>query len=57
MDFIKWVNEHDRRRIKSEKRWGAVVGMDYLLAKDTRLNIEGDFVDGEEVSIGISRGF
>ena len=57
VDFIKWVNEHDRKRIKSEKIWGAVAGMDYLLAKDTRLNIEGDFIDGEEFSIGISRDF
>jgi len=57
VDFIKWVNEHDRKRIKSEKMWGAVIGIDYLVAKDTRLNIEGDFIDGEEVSLGISRGF
>jgi len=57
VDFIKWVNEHDRKRIKSEEMWGAVIGMDYLVAKDTRLNIEGDFVDGEEISLGISRDF
>ena len=57
VDFIKWVNEHDRKCIKSEKMWGIVIGMDYLVAKDLRLNIEGDFIDGEEVSLGISRGF
>ena len=57
VDYIKWVNEHDRRRIKSENMCGIVIGMNYLLTKDTRLNIEGDFIDGEEVSLGISRDF
>lgn len=57
VDFIKWVDDHDRKRIKSEKRTSLVIGTDYLICKDTRLNIEGDFVDGEEISIGISRGF
>ena len=57
VDYIKWVNEHDRKRIKSEKKLGLVIGADYLIAKDTRLNIEGDFIDGEEVSVGISRDF
>ena len=57
VDYIKWVNEHDRRRIKSKKMAGIVIGMDYMVAGDTRLNIEGDFVDGEELSIGISRDF
>jgi hypothetical protein len=57
VDYIKWVNEHDRRRIKSEKMLGFVIGVDYLVAKDTRLNVEGDFIDGEEFSIGISRDF
>jgi hypothetical protein len=57
VDFIKWVNDHDRRRIKSEKMLGLVIGVDYLMAMDTRLNIEGDFIDGEELSVGISRDF
>ncbi|PIP67642.1 MAG: hypothetical protein COW92_05600 [Candidatus Omnitrophica bacterium CG22_combo_CG10-13_8_21_14_all_43_16] len=57
VDYIKWVNEHDRKRIKSEKMFGAVIGFDYLVRKDTRLNIECDFLDGEELSIGISRDF
>ena len=57
VDYIKWVNEHDRRRIKSKKMAGIVIGMDYMVARDTRLNIEGDFIDGEELSIGISRDF
>jgi len=57
VDYIKWVNELDRKRIKSEKVFGAVIGVDYLIKKDIRLNIEGDFIDGEELSIGISRDF
>ena len=57
VDFIRWVNDHDRNCTKSERMWGVVIGVDYLIAKDTRLNIEGDFIDGEEVSLGISKGF
>lgn len=57
VDFIKWVNDHDRQRIKSEKKIGAVIGLDYLVSENTKLNIEGDFMDGEELSIGISRDF
>ncbi len=57
VDFIKWVNDHDRKRIKSAKMIGAVIGVDYLIKENTRLNIECDFIDGEELSIGISRDF
>lgn len=57
VDFIRWVNEHDRKRVKSEKRFGLVIGMDYLITKCIRLNIEGDFIDGEKLSIGLSRDF
>ena len=57
VDFIKWVNEHDRKRIKSEKFFGLVIGADYWIKKDTKINIEGIFIDGEELSIGISMDF
>ena len=57
VDFIKWVNDHDRHRIKSENMFGVVIGADYTIAKDTRLNVEGMFADGEELAIGISRDF
>ncbi len=56
-DLLKWTNAHNRRRIKSEKRIGLVIGADYPINKGVRLNIEGDFIDGEELSIGISRDF
>lgn len=57
VDFIKWINDHDRKRIKSAKMIGAVIGVDYLIKENTRLNIECDFIDGEELSIGINRDF
>ncbi len=57
VDFIKWVNEHDRKRIKSDEMIGAVIGLDYIIKENIRLNIECDFVDGEEISLGISRDF
>lgn len=57
VDFIKWVNEHDRKRIKSEKKIGVVIGLDYLIKDNMRINIEAAFIDGEEFVIGISRDF
>lgn len=57
MDFIKWENEHDRKRIQSEKYCGGVVGLDIWLNKRLRANFEGDFIDGEEFAAGISYDF
>lgn len=57
MDFIKWVNEHDRKRIKSEDVFGLVLGADYWINSNTRVNLEGAFLDGEEFAVGISRDF
>lgn len=57
LDFIKWVNDHDRNRIKSEDKVGLVMGMDYVITKDVRFNIETVFFDGEKLSFAISRDF
>jgi len=57
LDFIKWINEAHRKRIKSEKKTGIILGLDYWLNERTRLNLEGIFLDGEEVSLGISHDF
>jgi len=57
VDFIKWLDEQDRKRIHSEKFFGAVVGMDYWLNKKIRLNLEMDFLDGEELTIGMGYDF
>jgi len=57
VDFIKWVNEANRKRIKSEKEFGIIIGLDYWLDDRTKLNLEALFLDGEEVAIGISRDF
>ena len=57
LDFIKWENERDRKRIHSERRYGIITGFDYWLDKKTRVNLEGTFLDGEELAIGISRDF
>lgn len=57
VDFIKWVDEHDRKRIQSEKYYGVIVGMDYWLNEKTRINLEGAFLDGEEVAVGVSYDF
>ena len=57
LDFIKKTNEADRKRIKSEKKIGLIIGLDYWLNKTTKMNIEGAFLDGEEFSVGISHDF
>lgn len=57
VDFIKWLNDHDRKRIKSEEYCGVVIGMDYWINDSTKINLEGALVDGQEFAIGISRDF
>ncbi|MFA5388170.1 MAG: hypothetical protein WC312_00245 [Candidatus Omnitrophota bacterium] len=57
LDFIKWVNDHDRQRIKSEKKVGIVAGVDYIITRNIRLNVETAFFDGEKVSLAVSRDF
>jgi len=56
-DFIKWENEHDRKRIQSEKYYGAVVGLDIRLNKRLKANLECCFIDGEEIAAGVSCDF
>ncbi len=57
VDFIKWLNEHDRKRIQSEKYYGLIIGLDYWLSDKTKINLECDFLDGEEFALGFSRDF
>jgi len=57
VDFIKWVDEKDRKRIQSEKYYGLIIGMDYWLNDRTKINLEAAFLDGEELAVGISRDF
>ena len=57
LDFIRRTNEVDRKRIKSEENYGIIVGMDWWMNKSTKLNLEGTFLDGEELSFGISYAF
>ncbi len=56
-DFVKWVNEQDRKRIQSEEYYGVIVGIDYWLSDRTKLNLEGVFLDGEEFAIGLAHDF
>ena len=57
VDFIKWVDEKDRKRIQSEKYYGLIIGLDYWLSDKTKINLEAAFLDGEELAVGISRDF
>ncbi|MBU0759331.1 MAG: hypothetical protein KKC66_06720 [Candidatus Omnitrophica bacterium] len=57
VDFIKWENEHDRKRIQSEKYYGVIIGLDFWLSDKLKLNLEGAFADGEEYAAGFSYDF
>ena len=57
IDLIKWTNEADRKRIKAEKNFSLIIGLDCWLNERTRLNLEGSFLDGEELAFGISYDF
>ncbi|MFC1624448.1 hypothetical protein ACFL28_03970 [Candidatus Omnitrophota bacterium] len=57
LDFIRRTNEVDRKRITSDETFGVIVGSDYWLNERTKLNLEGTFLDGEELAIGISYDF
>jgi len=57
-DYIHWVNG-ERNRVKSDtdKSIGMVVGMDFDLAKNMWLNLEGQFFDGEAMSASLNYSF
>ena len=57
LDLIRRTNEVNRKRIKSEKIYGIIIGLDYWLNKRTKINIESTLLDGEEVAFGISWDF
>lgn len=57
VDFIKWENEADRKRIKSKDSCGLIAGFDFWLNERLRLNLEGALVDGEELAVGLSYDF
>ncbi len=57
LDFIKWENEKERKRINSEEYYGLILGMDYWLGESIKLNLEGTFLDGEEIAMGITCDF
>lgn len=56
-DYIKWVDEKDRKRIQSEEYCGVIIGADCWINDVTKINLEGTFLDGQKFAIGISRDF
>ena len=57
VDFIRRTNEVDRKRIKSERNFGLIIGLDYWLNERTKINLEGALLDGEEVAVGFTCDF
>ncbi len=57
-DYIHWV-DGERKLEKSDltKSIGLVIGSDFTLTKNTWLNLEGQFFDGEAIAFSINYSF
>ena len=58
MDYIHWVDD-DRNRVKSDlnKSIGLIAGMDVPMCEKVWLNLEGQFLDAQAVSVSIQFHF
>jgi len=54
-DLIRWINDANRKRYKSEDNWGLVLGTDLWIRKNLKFNLEYHLLD--EKSVSISLGF
>ncbi len=57
LDLIRRTNEADRKRLKADENFGLTFGLDYYFNERLKANIEGAFVDGEEIAVGITYDF
>lgn len=57
LNMIQWVNDHDRKFEKTDRNYGVILGLDYWINQRMKVNLEGIFVDGNEVTMGISYDF
>jgi hypothetical protein len=56
-DLIRWINNADSKRYKSQDNWGLVVGTDFWLKKNIKLNLECQFLDEKAASISLGFDF
>lgn len=55
-DVIRWINDENRKRFKSEDNLGLIVGFDFWLTDKIKVNFEHHFFDeiAGSVSVGIN---
>ncbi|MEW6170478.1 MAG: hypothetical protein AB1472_02825 [Candidatus Omnitrophota bacterium] len=55
-DVIRWIDDSNRKRFKSEDNLGLIVGFDYWLTDKLKLNFEHHFIDeiAGSFSVGIN---
>jgi len=56
-DLIRWISDADRKRYKSEDNWGLVIGSDFWIKKNLKLNLEYHFLDEKAASISVGFDF
>lgn len=56
-DLIRWLKDANRKRYKSEDNWGLVLGTDFWLKKNIKLNLECHFLDEKAASVSLTREF
>jgi len=56
-DLIRWIDDANRKRYKSEDNLGLVTGLDFNISKNLRLNTEFGFLDGQAASVSLNLDF
>lgn len=56
-DLIRWINSAHRKRYKSEDNWGLVLGTDFWLNKNLKINLECHLLDEKAASISVGFDF
>jgi opacity protein-like surface antigen len=56
-DLIRWIDAANRKRYKSLDSWGLVLGSDFWINKNLKLNLEYHFFDEKAASISLGFDF
>lgn len=56
-DLIRWLRDTNRKRYKSEDNWGLILGTDFWISDNIKLNFEYHLLDEKAVSISLGFDF
>lgn len=56
-DLIRWVRDNNRKRYKSKDNWGLILGTDFWISKNVKLNLEYHLLDEKAISISVGFDF